>query len=178
MTINIWVYFWTHNSIPYIFALLPHLIDYCNFVVSFVIKKCESSNFFLLFWDCFVYSEPFVFSYEFQDQFVILQKKIRAFNRDCTESVDQFGAYYHPINIKSSNLWPWNTCMLSSVMSVSLQSYGRVAYQAPLSMRFSRQEYWSGLPCPPPEDLPNPRTEPTSLVSPALAGGLWPWDRS
>ena len=40
-----------------------------------------------------------------------------------------------------------------------------VARQAPLSMRFSMQEYWSGLPCPPPEDLPNPGTE---LKSPAL----------
>ena len=38
-----------------------------------------------------------------------------------------------------------------------------VACQAPLSMEFSRQEYWSGLPCPPPGDLPNPGIEPTSL---------------
>jgi len=44
------------------------------------------------------------------------------------------------------------------------------ACQAPLSMGFSRQEYWSGLPCPPPGDLPNPGLEPTSLKSPALAG--------
>ena len=35
------------------------------------------------------------------------------------------------------------------------------------------QEYWSGLPCPPPEDLPNPGIEPTSLMSPALAGGYF-----
>ena len=35
----------------------------------------------------------------------------------------------------------------------------------PLSMGFSRQEYWSGLPCPPPEDLPGPGIEPTSLKS-------------
>ena len=35
--------------------------------------------------------------------------------------------------------------------------------QAPLSMGFSRQEYWSGLPCPPPGDLPDPGTEPASL---------------
>ena len=41
---------------------------------------------------------------------------------------------------------------------------------APLSMGFSRQEYWSGLPCPPPEDLPHLGTEPGALVSPALAG--------
>ena len=36
------------------------------------------------------------------------------------------------------------------------------AHQAPLSMGFSRQEYWSGLPCPPPGDLPNPGVEPRS----------------
>ena len=39
------------------------------------------------------------------------------------------------------------------------------AHQAPLSMGFSRQEYWSGLPYPPPGDLPDPRIEPTSPVS-------------
>ena len=43
-----------------------------------------------------------------------------------------------------------------------------IACQAPLSMGFSRQEYWSGLPCPPPGNLPNPATEPMSSVSPAL----------
>ena len=46
-----------------------------------------------------------------------------------------------------------------------------VAYQAPLSMGLSRQEYWSGLPCSSPGDLPSPRTKPTSLIPPALAGG-------
>ena len=40
-------------------------------------------------------------------------------------------------------------------------------------MGFSRQEYWSGLPCPPPGDLPNPRKELLSLRSPALAGGFF-----
>ena len=48
-----------------------------------------------------------------------------------------------------------------------------VACQAPLSMGFSRQEYWSGLPCPPPGDLPNPGIEPTAAVSPALTGGFF-----
>ena len=42
--------------------------------------------------------------------------------------------------------------------------------QAPPSMEFSRQEYWSGLPVPSPGDLSNPGIEPASLVSPALAG--------
>ena len=38
---------------------------------------------------------------------------------------------------------------------------------------FSRQEYWSGLSCPPPRDLPDPGIEPSSLTSPQLAGGLF-----
>ena len=45
-----------------------------------------------------------------------------------------------------------------------------VAHQPPLSTGFSRQEYWSGLPCPSPGDLPNPGMEPASLASSALAG--------
>ena len=45
-----------------------------------------------------------------------------------------------------------------------------VALQAPLSMEFSRQEYWSGFPFPPAGDLPDPGLEPRGLVSPVLAG--------
>ena len=48
-----------------------------------------------------------------------------------------------------------------------------VAHQASLSMGFSRQEYWSGLPFPPPGDLSDPGTEPTFPASPALAGGFF-----
>ena len=46
-----------------------------------------------------------------------------------------------------------------------------IAHQAPLSMVFSRQEYWSGLPCPLPGDLPNPGTE---TRSPALQMNFLP----
>ena len=48
-----------------------------------------------------------------------------------------------------------------------------VTHQAPLSMGFSRQEYWSGLLCPAPVYLPNTGIKPTSLMSPALAGGFF-----
>ena len=48
-----------------------------------------------------------------------------------------------------------------------------VVRETPLSMEFSRQEYWSGFHFPPPVDLPNPRIEPLSLASPALAGGFF-----
>ena len=50
---------------------------------------------------------------------------------------------------------------------------GTVTHQAPLSMEFSRQEYWSGLPFPTPGDLPDPGSEPASLESPALSGGFF-----
>ena len=48
------------------------------------------------------------------------------------------------------------------------------AHQAPLSMRFSWQEYWSGWPCPPPGDLPDPGVKPAYLMFPGLAGGFLP----
>ena len=48
------------------------------------------------------------------------------------------------------------------------------AYQTPLSMGFPRQEYWSGLPLPPPGDHPDPGIELMSLTSPALASGSLP----
>ena len=47
------------------------------------------------------------------------------------------------------------------------------AHPAPLSMGVSRQEYWSGLLCCPPGDLPDPGIEQMSLMSPALAGGFF-----
>ena len=52
------------------------------------------------------------------------------------------------------------------------------ADQAPLSMGFSRQEYWSGLPCPPPGDLSDPGIEPKSPVSPALLADSLPAEPS
>ena len=48
-----------------------------------------------------------------------------------------------------------------------------VAYQVLMTIEFSRQEYWSGLPFPPTEDTPDPGIEPTSLASSALAGRLF-----
>ena len=66
-------------------------------------------------------------------------------------------------------------CMLSRFSHVSLfVTLWTVARLAPLSMGFSRQEYWSGLLCPPPEDLPNPGIEPTSLCLQLSRQTLYP----
>ena len=62
----------------------------------------------------------------------------------------------------------WNPVI--SVSSTLCDPMDYIAHQASLSMGFSRQEYWRGLPCPPPEDLPDPGIEPGS---PALAGGFF-----
>ena len=64
-------------------------------------------------------------------------------------------------------------------MSDSLRPPWVVAYQAPLSMGFSRQEYWSGMPCPPPGNLPDSRIEPMSFRSAALTGRFFTtWEGS
>ena len=60
-------------------------------------------------------------------------------------------------------------CLVSHVPTDGAVSW-MVAHQAPLSMGFSRQEYWSGLPFPTPGDHSDPRIKPESLASPALPG--------
>ena len=56
-------------------------------------------------------------------------------------------------------------CVFSYFSRVRLfATFWTVAHQAPPSMGFSRQEYWSGLPHPPPGDLPNPGIKPTSFA--------------
>ena len=64
-------------------------------------------------------------------------------------------------------LYLW--CVSHSVVPNSATPW-TAAHQAPLSMGFSRQECWSGLPFPPPGNLPDPGTKPASPVSPASAG--------
>ena len=63
-----------------------------------------------------------------------------------------------------------HVCMLSHLSCV--QSFETLWTIAPLSVRFSRQEYWSGLPCPSPGDFPNPGIKPGS--SPALQADSLP----
>ena len=62
-------------------------------------------------------------------------------------------------------------CMLNRARL--FETPGTIASQAPLSVGFSRQEYWSGLPFSPPGDLPNPGMEPVSPLSLTLAGGFF-----
>ena len=82
------------------------------------------------------------------------------------------------LNSRKRNLWMrrasciYYTIYVSAYMLSCVQLFGTpwtVARQASLFIRFTRQEYWSGLPFPSPGDLPDPGIEP---VSPALAGRL------
>ena len=61
-------------------------------------------------------------------------------------------------------------CAKSLQSCLTFGTLWTVACQALLSMGFPRQEHWSGLPCLPPGDCPNPGIKPVSAVSPALAG--------
>ena len=86
-----------------------------------------------------------------------------------------FHLVFSPRLVKHSQRILFKVCMLSHFSSVWLfASLWTVAHQAPLSIGFSRQEYWSGLPCPPPGDLPDPGNEPVSFMFPELAGGFLP----
>ena len=77
------------------------------------------------------------------------------------------------------NAWLGRLCSISCLLCVYAQSLSGVVTlsipwtvlcQAPLSLEFSRQEYWSPLPFPSPGDLPDPGIKPRSLVSPELVG--------
>ena len=66
-----------------------------------------------------------------------------------------------------------HVCLLSHFSHVRLCHPMDCSLPGSLSVGFSRQEYWSGLPCPPPGDLLDPGIEPTSAASPALTGGFF-----
>ena len=81
-----------------------------------------------------------------------------------------------PLNVTCiSNLFSTTLgCVLSCFSHIWLfMTPWTVAHQAPLSIGFYRQEYQSGLPFPPPRDLPNPGIEPRSFILPALVGGFF-----
>ena len=77
------------------------------------------------------------------------------------------------VNMKRNNEFSHESCLVFAVVCHVPSCFSHVwlfvtpwtvAHQAPLSMGFSRQEYWRGLPCPPPEDRPNPGIEPVPPV--------------
>ena len=76
-------------------------------------------------------------------------------------------------HVKAASILIIGTCERAKALQLCPTLAWPIACQAPLSMGFSRQEHWSGLPCPPAGDLPDPKTEPTFLTSPVLAGGFF-----
>ena len=83
-------------------------------------------------------------------------------------------------HVSSPMPWTYISCAVLSSYSYVwfFVTPWTVAHQAPLSIWFSREEYWSGLPCPPPGNLPDPGINSKSLMSPALPGrfftsGTW-----
>ena len=96
----------------------------------------------------------------------------------------QGGWSLYTINISKLHYWShnwvfWGHLRTQSLCAKSLQLCPTLcdpmdcSHQTPLSMGFSRQGYWSGLPCPLPGDLTDPGIESQSLASPALAGDFF-----
>ena len=91
---------------------------------------------------------------------------------------NHFGITMHPPKSTPSQVPDNQGWLLCSVLSHFSHIWlfailWTIAYQAPLSIRFFRQEYWSELPFPTPGDLLDPGIEPISLLTPALAGGFF-----
>ena len=102
---------------------------------------------------------------------------LNVFNDPSDEKKSRFLTLH--ADIKTNFSWPSvapnsNTLVSACVLSRSAVSDSAtpwtVALQAPLSVGFSTQDYWSGFPCPPPGDLPGPGIEPMSPMPLALAG--------
>ena len=112
---------------------------------------------------CVVAGDQFFWFFLMQSPFYIL--KVALFGGIFMDlPVTSFNFYFSIISVCYA-------CVLSHFNRVwFFETLGTVAQQAPLSMGVSRQEYWSGLPCPPPENLPNPGIE---SVSPALKAGFF-----
>ena len=82
------------------------------------------------------------------------------------------GSYYYIYYYTSTTS---TACLLSCFSRVwLLATLWTIACQVPLSMKFSRQEYWRGLPFPTPGNLPDPGIKPASPASPTWAGGFLP----
>ena len=77
------------------------------------------------------------------------------------------------ISLKSTLTSTPCVCAKSLQSCLTLLAPEAVVHQTPLSIGFSRQEYWGGFPCPPSEDLPDSGIEPQSLMSPVFAGGFF-----
>ena len=90
---------------------------------------------------------------------------------DVRDSVSIPGSGRSPGEGNGNPLQYWHVCMLGHVHLFATP--WTIAHQTPLSIGFSRQEYWSGLPFPSPGDLSNPGIKTESLVSPALASGFF-----
>ena len=78
-------------------------------------------------------------------------------------------------SLRTSAIYFWNYILVFKLLQSCLTLWDSMdtACQAPLSMWFSRQDFWSGLPFPSQEDLPNSGIEPASLASLTLSGGFF-----
>ena len=135
-----------------------------TFQVSFLFQDCLGP-----FWI------PFIFKWITELHYKLPGEKISSwdFNRSCIETADQLGDCCHFNNNESvfceyGSLFTY-LCVLSCFSHVWLfLTPWNLTLQAPLSMGFPRQEYWSGLPCPPPGYLHHPGSEAASPVIPAV----------
>ena len=163
----------------------PPCSGYCSFVLSFKIENVNSPTLGLQ--DCFGHSVS-----EETYAFTIFFLFFWTLNKDWKILPLTFCRLYFGLaNSCESTLlcsvsnpdWAPNVLPLAWCVACTLSCFSRirlfttlwtVTCQAPLSMAFSKQQYWSGLPCPPPGGLPKLGIKPASPVAPALQADSLP----
>ena len=133
---------------------------------------CMKKLYFVTFWLCWVLFDRFLWNAVYIDPLLIkLPRQLRE-----KKSTHLWKTLISQLTLKEKQT-PRKlqcACVLSCFSCVRLfATLWTETRQAPFFHGFSRQEYWSAWPCPPPEDLIDPAIEPESLVSPALAGGFF-----
>ena len=132
-----------------------------KFILNFV-NPDHAENFFLgvHFHKHFTTFCTIIFIFSTQKQSAVSQTYFFFLNK-CTSIPHAFFTEYTPYSRFLKYPCVYNQSLIHVWLFVTTWT---VACQAPLSMGFSRQDYWSGLPCPHPKDLPNLGIEPTSPI--------------
>ena len=124
-------------------------------------------------WQCCLWMELLERNSEWIEQKKGRIKNSMVFRVLCADKWERFEAASKMHFISTFKLWLFCCAMLSLQLCQLFGTLRTVARQALLFMGFSRQEYWCGLPFPPPWDLSNPGIKPALRLSPALAGGFF-----
>ena len=157
-------------------SIIDKLNKFLNFSIFIKLRFLKNFNFYKI-WDILLKETktlkmPFLKTYQESLWNPHISKNSMSRKRE-SHSVFLFYFFSASLHVLSHCYFPLHACCCFSCVWFFVTLW-TIACQDPLPMGFSRKEYWSGLPYPPPGDLPDPGIKPASLVVPALQAGSLP----